>query len=160
MIKNFDVLLDKYARLIVEVGANIQKEEPVQIICPIEASDFAHMLAKYAYARGAKTVVIEYEDETLKKMKFEKESIETLQEFPKWLVDKAIYRGESGYAKTDGLRLRPVSRDDLSAGSCTTGHKVLRVVRRASDQHCKFKDLSNPTRDPLWSGADSAESWP
>lgn len=99
MIKNFDVLLDKYARLIVEVGANIQKEEPVQIICPIEASDFAHMLAKYAYARGAKTVVIEYEDETLKKMKFEKESIETLQEFPKWLVDKAIYCGESGYAK-------------------------------------------------------------
>lgn len=26
MIKNFDVLLDKYARLIVEVGANIQKK--------------------------------------------------------------------------------------------------------------------------------------
>ena len=66
----------------------------------------------------------------------------------------------AGNTKTDGLWLRPVSRDDLSASSRTTRHKVLRVVRRTSDQHCKFKDLSNPRRDPLWSGADSAESWP
>lgn len=99
MSELFQKKLENYAKLIVEVGANIQKEEPLVIICPVEATDFGRLLTRYAYERGSKHVVVDYVDEEITKMKFEYESVQSLEEFPQWLVDKATFMGESGYAK-------------------------------------------------------------
>lgn len=99
MNESFEKKLKDYARLIVEVGANVQKDEPVIIFCPIEAREFGRMLTELAYKRGAKTVIVDYIDEELTKMKLEHESIETLEEFPDWMVKKAEFLGESGYAR-------------------------------------------------------------
>ena len=46
--------LEKYARLIVEVGVNIQEGQYLMISAPIQTAFFARLLTRFAYERGAK----------------------------------------------------------------------------------------------------------
>ena len=57
MADKFEELVDKYARLVVEVGINVQKSEPVRISCPVDGAYFARALAKFAYYSDRKSVV-------------------------------------------------------------------------------------------------------
>ena len=49
-------LLQKYARLIVRTGANVQKGQIVQLVVSVEQHAFAAMLTEEAYRAGAKKV--------------------------------------------------------------------------------------------------------
>lgn len=50
-------LMQKYARLIVKTGVNIQEKQTLVIISPLECAPFARELAKVAYLEGARDVV-------------------------------------------------------------------------------------------------------
>lgn len=52
----FEEKLSNYARLVVEVGVNVQKGQPVVIRTPIEGVSFAREMTKWAYEAGAKRV--------------------------------------------------------------------------------------------------------
>ena len=45
-------LLKKYASLVVRVGVNLQKNQPLVIHAPIACADFVHTLAKEAFCAG------------------------------------------------------------------------------------------------------------
>lgn len=77
-------LLEKYARLIVKSGVNIQKNQTLMVISPIECDWFVRIIAKIAYEAGAKDVVVEWVDELLSKMKFLYAPEESFEEFPEW----------------------------------------------------------------------------
>ena len=53
-MKDFNKMLDEYARLCVEVGINIQKGQPLFISSPVEGAEFVRLVAKHAYELGAK----------------------------------------------------------------------------------------------------------
>ena len=61
-------MLEQYARLIVETGVNVQKNQPVMINCPIEGAEFGRLLAKAAYDCGASEVVFNWRDDTLTRL--------------------------------------------------------------------------------------------
>lgn len=84
-MKDFDKKLKQYARLAVEIGINVQKGQPVFIICPVEASAFAHKLTEASYEAGASEVVVRYVDEVVSRLKIQNESVETLSQVPEWL---------------------------------------------------------------------------
>lgn len=79
--------VEKYARLIVEVGVNIQKDQYLMITSPIQAAYFARELTKYAYERGAKKVFVDYVDEELAKITYEKAPDEAFLEYPQWQAE-------------------------------------------------------------------------
>ncbi|MGF7058381.1 aminopeptidase [Brassicibacter mesophilus] len=86
-MKNFEVLLDKYAQLAVKVGVNLQQNQVLVINSPIECADFVRLVAKYAYEAGAKDVHVEWSDEQLTLMKYLNADDNVFNEFPKWKAD-------------------------------------------------------------------------
>ncbi len=79
--------IDKYAKLIVEVGANIQKDQYLMITSPIETAYFARALTQYAYERGARKVFVDYVDEQLARIMYEKAPEEAFLEYPEWQAE-------------------------------------------------------------------------
>ncbi len=67
MAEPFDVLLEKYARLVVRVGANVQPGQQVVINALPEQADSARALADEAYRVGAQRVTIKYRDPHLQR---------------------------------------------------------------------------------------------
>ncbi|TCT26310.1 aminopeptidase II [Melghiribacillus thermohalophilus] len=85
-MKSLQEPLKKYARLAIHTGVNIQKGQPLIINCPIEGAEFAHLLVEEAYDAGAEDVRVEWNDEVLTRMKFEREPMHVLENYPEWKV--------------------------------------------------------------------------
>lgn len=82
-------LLEKYARLIVKTGMNIQKNQTLVIFSPIECASFTRIVAEQAYREGARDVVISWKDELFSKIRYIYGPEEIFDEFPEW--QKAFY---------------------------------------------------------------------
>ena len=93
---NDQAKLKEYAKLVVEVGVNVQEGEPVLITCPVEAVEFARLLAEYAYERGASEVVMNWKDDKLTRLKYENSPMEVFETVPNWAFDRAKYYYEKG----------------------------------------------------------------
>ena len=84
-------LLKKYAALVVRVGVNLQKNQPLVIHAPITCADFVHALASEAYDVGAYDVAVNWNDEGFSHIRFQKANEVRFREFPAWR--KAFYDG-------------------------------------------------------------------
>lgn len=83
MTEPFDHLLEKYARLVVRVGVNVQPGQEVVINALPEQADAARALAAESYRVGASRVRIEYDDPHLQRAAVEhapEEMLGTTQE--------------------------------------------------------------------------------
>ena len=64
-MENMEQKFQEYARLLVEVGVNIQKGQNLMIACPVDCAWFARLFAKAAYAAGCREVVMNRRGEAL-----------------------------------------------------------------------------------------------
>ncbi len=62
MTEPFDHLLEKYARLVVRVGANVQPGQEVVVNALPEQADAARAITAEAYRVGASKVTLQYRD--------------------------------------------------------------------------------------------------
>ena len=62
--------LEKYAKLLIEVGVNLQDGQDLVLSCPVELAYFARLCAKAAYARGCREVVMNWSDDELTRLRF------------------------------------------------------------------------------------------
>lgn len=76
--------LEKYARLIVKTGINLQTRQILVISSPIECADFTRLVAQTAYREGAKDVIIQWNDELFSKIRFLNAPEEVFLDFPPW----------------------------------------------------------------------------
>jgi len=90
-MKNLDILLQKYAKLIVEVGANVQKDQRVVVSCSTDNNKFARLVTKEAYNVGAKEVIINWYDDEVSLLDVLNQSVETYSEVPNHLVERYRY---------------------------------------------------------------------
>ena len=108
-----DKRIENFARLAIEFGVNVQKEEDVLITSPVEAPELARLMTKAAYEKGARKVSINWVDDALTRMSYQYESQETLNEVPAWLIEKSRYQ----IAEKKSNRISIVSEDpDLLKG--------------------------------------------
>lgn len=98
MVKSIDDRKKEYARLIINLGVNIQKGEPLVIKAPIEGADFVRLLAQEAYKKGASDVHINWYDDSLTRMKYDNAPMEVFEEYPQWKADAEKYYAEKGCA--------------------------------------------------------------
>jgi aminopeptidase len=82
MTEPFDQLLDRYARLVLRVGVNVQPGQEVVINALPEQADAARALAEEAYRVGASRVEIVYGDPHLQKSQVEHAPEEMLGTVP------------------------------------------------------------------------------
>ncbi|MBB6214406.1 aminopeptidase [Anaerosolibacter carboniphilus] len=91
-------LLEKYARLLVKTGINIQKDQILVITSPIECASFARLVAQIAYEEGARDVVMNWRDELFSKIRFMHGPEEIFEEFPSWQQELYISHVRQGAA--------------------------------------------------------------
>jgi len=89
-------ILKKYAKLVIEVGANVQKGQLVAINSSTETRELARLLVESAYKAGAKKVAVEWNDNYVSRYGYDGMSIETLQEVPQYIIDKYQYFVDQG----------------------------------------------------------------
>ena len=70
--------LKKYARLIVKMGVNVQKDQEVFILAELDQPAFVRMVAEECYLLGAKKVVVDWNDQALEKIHYRHRTLETM----------------------------------------------------------------------------------
>jgi aminopeptidase len=91
-----DERLERYAELVVRVGANVQPGQEVFLFPKLEHSELARALARQAYKAGASFVNLRYQDNHVLKAMIELGPDEALTYSPEWL--KTLMRSMSGNA--------------------------------------------------------------
>ncbi len=121
-----EILLDRYAELIVKSGLNIQLGQQLLITAPIEAAPLIRAIAKHAYRAGATLVTPLFNDEqvTLARYKFGPDA--SFDAATNWL-----YNGMAEAFRENTARLAIIGEDpSLLAGEDT--EKVARANRARS----------------------------
>lgn len=76
--------LQKYARLLIEVGLNIQKGQNLMISSPVECAEFARMCASAAYNVGCREVIMSWKDDITDRYKYLYAADEVFDTYPEW----------------------------------------------------------------------------
>lgn len=127
-------ILDNYADLVIKFGVNLQKNQGLEIICPVEKREVAHALARSAYKAGAKIVRMRWHDEIFDKICYEHADTTALAEIPKWYVDSKNYLVENGYCYI------AVSAEDPAIFKDIAPEKIATVAKARSKALKKFSD--------------------
>jgi aminopeptidase len=88
-----DALLDRYADLIVSVGANVQPGQVVAVEALAGAQPLVHRIVRRAYELGARYVDVAYFDPWVKRIRDELAAEETLEWVPPWLGRRLVDLG-------------------------------------------------------------------
>ena len=94
-----DALLARYARLIVGVGANVQRGQQVLVIAAPESARLVRAIAYESYARGALFVDPWYFDPYVKRSRAELAPADTLEFVPSWYPKRLLELSEAHGAR-------------------------------------------------------------
>jgi aminopeptidase len=92
-------LLDRYADLIVSVGANVQPDQVLAVEALPEAAPLVHAIARRAYEKGSRYVDVQYFDGVVKRIRAETALVESLDWVPPWLGRRMELLGELDAAR-------------------------------------------------------------
>ncbi len=93
-----NMMLEKYAELIIKSGINIQKGQILVISSPLECASFTRIAAEIAYKEGAREVVVNWIDDLLTRIKYLNAPEEIFEEFPEWKKEFFISYARKGAA--------------------------------------------------------------
>lgn len=122
VLENFDVLLDKYAQLLMGKGLNVSTDDYVLINAEIEQAQLVRLMTQHAYQFGAKHVKVNWTDSATNRIGYECQSVETLSDIPQYRIEESKYDIETR-AKRIALRsanpnaLKGIDPEKLSAAT-------------------------------------------
>lgn len=132
-MKDFDKLLEKYAELVVKVGVNIQPGQVLIVQSPLETVQFTRLIVSKAYEAGAKYVQVEWDDEMISRIRYEKAPDNSFEYYPKWQADMMEQLAEGGGA------LLHIKVPDPMLLKGVDGAKVSTAVKAAAMAREKFQ---------------------
>ena len=114
--------LREYAKLLIEVGLNVQKGQTVVIRCPVECAFFARLCASAAYDVGCREVVMRWTDDYMNRERFLRADDSVFDVFPVWQAEMLNGYADEGAAflnisACDPEALRGVDPDRLTRAS-------------------------------------------
>jgi aminopeptidase len=150
---SFDEKIDKYAELAVKVGVNIQKDQTLVINAPIESADFVRTAARKAYDAGAKNVHVEWNDDVLTRIRYDKAPLESFKEFPEWKARGMETLAEEGAAfmtikSTDPDLLQGVESEKISEANKAAGQAMNTFRKYIQSDKVSWLVISTPS--PAW----------
>jgi aminopeptidase len=121
--------LERYARLTVEVGANVGEGQVLWLMALPEHAPLVRAIARCAYERGARYVAVDYADQHVRRARIQHAEEETLGWTPPWVLEQIDYLSrERGalisiagdpepdlLADLDGVRVGKTRMRELSA---------------------------------------------
>ena len=144
-------LLKKYAALVIRVGVNLQKNQPLVIHAPITCADFVHALTSEAYDVGAYDVAVNWNDEEFSHIRFQKANAERFREFPSWrkaFYDEHAAQGAAfiSIAASDPDLYSDIDPKRLTEASQTAGRALMDYRTRLMSNKNTWCVVSVPTK--------------
>lgn len=148
-----DERMTQYARLLVEVGANIQKGQELLLIAPVERADFVRLCVEAAYKAGAKDVTICWRDDFETRQKYLYADSSVFEHVPAWR-----YHMYTDIAKRGGalLSLTAVDPNNLSG---VDPARTLAAERAQAAEMKEFRALQMTDSIQWCIGGVPIESW-
>lgn len=122
--------LEKYAKLLIYSGINVQKGQTLVLTAPIQLPEFVRICTKFAYEKGAREVVIKWMDDQSNRLFYEYADDSVFDEFDEWMVTYTNH-----YADIDACYLFISARDP----EIMSGIDQSKITRRN-------KAISEPTK--------------
>ena len=135
-------ILREYAKLIVRVGANVQKGQEVLIHADLDQPEFVQMVVEEAYKAKAKLVTVLWNYQPLQKIHSRYQSVKTLGDVPQWQQAR-----QQHYCDTLPCRIHLISEDP-------DGLKGVRM-----DKLAKARKLSYPILKPYIDEREGKQQW-
>lgn len=120
------IKLEKYARLILKIGLNLQKKQTLLINSPIECAPFTRIIAEAAYREGAHDVVINWKDELFSKIRYTCAPEEVFNEFPDW--QKEMYMSNL----RQGAAILSISANDPELMKDVDPNRIMKAQKASS----------------------------
>lgn len=139
-MSDFQTLLSQYADLIVKVGVNIQPGQVLIVQAPLETAEFTRLVVAKAYQAGAKYVQVDWDDESISRIRYEHASDDSFDYYPKWHADMLEHFAEEGGA------LLHIKVPDPMLLQGIDGSKVSRAVKAAAIARQKFQNYTRNNR--------------
>ncbi len=77
-------LVKKYAKLLIEQGVRLKKDQPLVILADVEAYEFVELLTLMAYKAGASDVRVDWSDINITKLGYEYKTEKELRRVAQW----------------------------------------------------------------------------
>lgn len=145
-------LLEKYAKLAIQIGVNVQPGQSLRIQVKAEHYEFARLLCAEAYAAGAKQVFVEFHDDIIGRDHAVNQDFETYTTIPSWVSNKLDYFLDQDlcmlnvYAPSPGL-LSDVDGDKLAAFARANGQVAKRMREYSMANRGQWSLISMPTNE-------------
>jgi len=97
-MSDFQKKLEKYADLAVKVGVNVQPGQTLVVQATLDAAEFVRLVVKKAYETGAHNVVVNWNDDTITRTKYELAPDEAFSEYPAWRAKEMEELADNGAA--------------------------------------------------------------
>ncbi len=141
--------LRKYARLIVRVGANVQKGQPVLLYVSVDQHEFAALLAEECYRAGASRVDMEWSYQPITKLAYRHQSLRTLSKVPAWKEEKlklmaAEYPCRIHIVSEDPDGLKGMNMDKMQKATVAT-YPVIKPYRDAIESKHQWTIAAVPS---------------
>lgn len=143
----------EYAKLLVEIGVNIQKGQNLVIHCPVDCAWFARMCAKAAYDAGCREVIMAWGDDTLTREKYFRAADDVFDSVPEWRV-----RFATDYAK-EGAATLHISGTDPEILKGVDQGRMVRSQRASGAAMKEYYQLQMSNAFPWCIGAIPVPSW-
>lgn len=134
--------LKKFAEIVLGIGVNLQENQGLEIICPVEKSEVAAALTETAYKMKAKIVNVRWECDSVDRLNYLNASVKTLTDIPKWYVDSKNYLVKNDFCYV------AISAEDPSAFSDVPPEKLAEAAKARGKALKKFFEhvMSNGIR--------------
>lgn len=143
-------IITKYVDLALNIGINLQKEQILVIMSPVETAPFTRLLVEKAYELGASEVIIHWSDDFCKKMTFTYGKKEIFEEMPDWQVDSLMYYANKGaaflsIAANDPELLAGIDSEKIGAYQKTRGQALKPYYDKIMVNELQWNIISVPT---------------
>lgn len=148
-----DRLLEKYARLIVKTGINIQKGQTLVINSPVECASFTRIVAKTAFQEGARDVAVSWNDQLIARDRYLLAPDEVFDEFPSWR--KEFYLS---YAR-EGAAFFSIAASDPEAMKGVNPERMVRAQKAGNNALKEFRERQMNNQNAWCIASVPAKAW-
>lgn len=144
---------EEYAKLLVEVGANIQKGQDLILSCPVDCAWFARLCAKAAYEAGCREVIMNWGDDKLMREKYLHAADDVFDTIPEWRV-----RFNTDYAR-EGAAFLHIGGSDPEILKGVDQDRMVRSARSSGAALKEYRQMQMTNAFPWSIGAIPVPSW-
>ncbi|WP_422656999.1 aminopeptidase [Paenibacillus sp. EC2-1] len=141
-MSSFETMLEKYAELVIRVGVNIQPGQVLIVNAPLETVELTRFIVSKAYEAGAKYVQVDWDDERITRIRYEKAPDDSFGYYPKWQADMMEQLAEGGGAVLHIKVPDPELFREIDSAKVSTAVKAASIAREKYQSYVRNNQVS------------------